>query len=86
MAHRYWPQARGIESTAVIQRVAAAEDAASRFRVLLLLLGGVSLAATGAELAVSRHWDSGWQLVPWGAVGRASSRSCCWRPVRPLAG
>jgi hypothetical protein len=34
-------------------------------------LAAVSLIATGAELAIARHWGSPYQYIPWAATGVA---------------
>ena len=40
-------------------------DLASRLRRALLIVAGLTVAGTAAELAMLRHWKSNVQLVPW---------------------
>ena len=35
----------------------------------LLLLAGLGVVGTAAELAMERHWQGPWQLLPWLALG-----------------
>ena len=34
----------------------------------LLVVAALAVAGTAIELAMLRHWKSGWQLVPWAAL------------------
>ena len=38
-------------------------------RAVLLLLAGLGVVGTAAELAMERHWQGPWQLLPWLALG-----------------
>ncbi|MEZ4553065.1 MAG: hypothetical protein R3B59_04085 [Dehalococcoidia bacterium] len=42
---------------------------ASALRLALLILGGLGLAGTAAELTLERHWDGIEQLIPWPFLG-----------------
>ena len=38
-------------------------------RAALLLLAGLGVVGTAAELAMERHWQGPWQLLPWLSLG-----------------
>lgn len=55
---------------------------AERLRRFLLLIAAVSIAGTGIELAMLRHWDGIVQLIPWATLVAlaASIAALVWRP------
>ena len=47
---------------------AAADPSGATLRRGLLALAGAGIVGTAAELAITRHWESATQLIPWVAL------------------
>ena len=50
-------------------RFALGGNVIGTLRAALLLLAGLGVVGTAAELAMERHWQGPWQLLPWLALG-----------------
>ena len=85
---KYDPPAGTIDQIIAVLGMSAvavdAEAVVGRLRAGLLVLAGLGVAGTAAELAAIRHWESAVQLIPWAVLAAlgAAIAAVAWLPGR----